>query len=81
MRFGVALAGARMLGGVDGEVARQGVVKLAPLQTPSAVQKDQRWTGALDFYTCLYFVIPYVDGTFLNSGHGSITLFWIPRGY
>src|SRR3984893_10975758 len=80
MRLGVAFAGAWMVGCVDCEVARQGVVKLAPLRTPSAVQKDQRGPGTLDFHARLYFVIPYVDGAFLNSGHGSITLFWIPRG-
>src|ERR1700688_1860028 len=70
MRLGVALAGARMVGRVDGKIARQRVMKLGPLRAPSAVQKNQRWPRARDFYVRLYLVIPNVDGAFLCSGHG-----------
>src|SRR5437879_1878070 len=70
MRFGVALAGARMVGGVHGEIARQRVVERGPLRAPSAVQKNQRRPRARDLYARLYLVVPNADGTFLCSGHG-----------
>src|SRR5271163_2554424 len=79
MGLGVAFAGARMVGGIHGEVARQRVMELGPPRAPSAVQKNQRRPRARDLYARLYLVIPDVDGAFLNSGHGS-ALFWNSPG-
>src|SRR5581483_10021134 len=69
MRFGVALAGSRMLGGVDRELARQRVEKLAPLQAVAAMEEDERGAGAGNLDPHFYLVVPDVGGTFLNCSH------------
>src|SRR5262249_53963447 len=69
MCLGVAFAGAGMLGSIDGEIARQFVEEITPLQSGRPVEKGQCGARPCALDPRLYLVVPNVNDAFLNCGH------------